>query len=447
MRISFAWTLGLSLLCLNVVAAAPPAELTITGDWSVKVIVPAHDGQPEKSAEIQIDPPQIVTVTAEKYTNLPVFNPAAPGYARGAHLKGVEAQEVTTPHLLDPESLVVRTGQKDTDELLVRGKDYESDLSWGNLGRLEGGKIDPKQPVYASYKHNQLRLDTIVLTPAGDIKYRPGQPAAGSPQAPELASGERRLANIWLPGKVAKLTDDNLFPILETKYPAPPASTPSIAEQRIPKTMAKLRSGEPVKILAWGDSVTDGRYLPEYAQNRWQARFVDQLKERFPQAKIELVTEAWGGRNTATYLAVPPGEPHNYAETVLAVKPDLIVSEFVNDAGLKPADVETRYSKFLADFQGMGSEWIILTPHYVRPDWMGLTKEKGIDQDPRPYVTGLREFSEKHNVALADASLRYGRLWRQGLPYSTLMSNSINHPDPTGMLIFVDALMELFPER
>ena len=51
---------------------------------------------------------------------------------------------------------------------------------------------------------------------------------------------------------------------------------------------------------------------------------------------------------------------------------------------------------------------------------MGLTRERDVDDDPRPYVTGLREFAARNRVALADASLRYGRLWRQGIPYSTL---------------------------
>ena len=48
-------------------------------------------------------------------------------------------------------------------------------------------------------------------------------------------------------------------------------------------------------------------------------------------------------------------------------------------------------------------------------------------------------------LAVADASLRYGRLWRQGIPYSTLMMNNINHPNVFGMSLFADALMALFP--
>jgi hypothetical protein len=65
--------------------------------------------------------------------------------------------------------------------------------------------------------------------------------------------------------------------------------------------------------------------------------------------------------------------------------------------------------------------------------------------DPRPYVAGLREFAPKNNIPLADASLRWGWLWRQGIPHSTLLHNAINHPDVRGMKLFADSLMELFP--
>ena len=37
------------------------------------------------------------------------------------------------------------------------------------------------------------------------------------------------------------------------------------------------------------------------------------------------------------------------------------------------------------------------------------------------------------------------RVVSQGIPYNTLMLNSINHPDERGMKLFADSLMELFP--
>jgi hypothetical protein len=125
-------------------------------------------------------------------------------------------------------------------------------------------------------------------------------------------------------------------------------------------------------------------------------------------------------------------------------KPDLIVSEFVNDGGLSETQVEERYGKILADFRKIGAEWIILTPHYIRPSWMGLSSQRNIDDDPRAYVKGVRLFAQKNQVAVAEGSLRYGRLWRQGIPYITLMENNINHPNVYGHTLFADSLMALF---
>ena len=437
------FSLGLFLgLTLNACDAATSAELKLTGDWDVVVSLKDAGGL---TTTVHVAPPEVLTVVAEKYESLPLFNPRAGGWVKGVQLRGVRAQETTTPHLLDPESLVLRAGPEPEATGLSRGRDYEADLAWGTFGRCTNSAIKYGEPVYASYRYAQLRIDAVVLTSAGRIVLRQGEPRSAAPLPPALQPGERRLANIWLPGRLNRLAPEHLFPVLEAAYPEPPKPKPPPAEQLLPKTMKKLQSGEGLRILAWGDSVTVGTYLPDWEHNRWQEQFVARLKSRFPTATIELLTEAWGGRNTASYLGEPPGSEHNYQAKVLAIRPDLVVSEFVNDAGLNPEQVNERYGKLLADFKGIGAEWIILTPHYVRPDWMGLNRERDMDDDPRPYVAGLRQFARTNDVALADASLRYGRLWRQGIPYSTLMLNSINHPDARGMKLFADALMELFP--
>jgi lysophospholipase L1-like esterase len=418
-----------------IVFAQEPASFAIAGDWDVSVEVPGGARQ-----RVHVTPPSSISVTAEKYTAIPVFNPRANGWVKGVQLRGVKAQETTSPQLLDTASFTLRAGPEPDAPLFTRGVDYEIDLNWGTFGRLNDSRIKPDQDVFASYRHAQMRLDAVVLTPDGSIVVRQGEPRVVAPNAPDVLPGERHLGNIFLPGAILKLQSEHLFPLLEKSYPELPASS----NATVARLVQRLNSGQRLRILAWGDSVTDGAYLPDKQTQRWQEQFASRLRERFPKARIELLTQAWGGRNTGTYLAEPPGSPHNYRETVLAVKPDLIVSEFVNDAGLKPAQVEERYGKLLADFQRIGAEWIILTPHYVRPDWMALTRERDIDNDPRPYVEGLRQFAATHDVALADASLRWGRLWRQGIPYSTLLVNAINHPNARGMSIFADALMALF---
>jgi lysophospholipase L1-like esterase len=430
--------------------ALEPADLRVTGDWQIQATVQFNQAKPGEGAKtvtetLAVSPAALLTIQGERHAWLPLFNPQAGGWSKGPALQGVKAQECATLHLLDPQSLTLRTGPEAAAPLLELGKDYAADLAWGTFGRLPGGRIQEGQTVFASYRHGELRIDSVILTPEGRILLRQGEPRSAAPMQPPLKNGERRLANIWLPGRVSKLSADHLFPISETAYPEPPPEHPAAAEKYLPKAMQKLRDGSPLRILAWGDSVTVGSYLPDPAHERWQEQFVARLRQRFPAARIELLTEAWGGRNTGSYLSEPPGSAHNYQQKVLDTKPDLIVSEFVNDAGLTPDQVETRYGKLLADFKRIGAEWIILTPHYVRPDWMGLTKERDIDDDPRPYVKGLRRFAARYQVALADAALRCGRLWRQGIPYSALMLNSINHPDARGMSLFADSLMALFP--
>ena len=428
---------ALLLILLRVVAAAaaPAPTFTITGDWTVRI---DPDGRAPQT--VKVNPPGMISVAAEPHAGLPVFNPKTGGWLKGAQLKGVKAQETTSPHLLDAQSFILRAGAEPDARVFVRGADFEIDTDWGTVGRLADGSIQPGQTVFASYRHAQMRIDAVVVDRAGRILLRQGEPRAAAPAIPRIESGERHLGNIYLPGYITRLEADHLFPILEQAYPESPiAKTPTVR-----RLIQRLEGGGSLRILAWGDSVTDGAYLPDKEKQRWQEQFVSRLRQRYPKARIELVTEAWGGRNTGSYLAEPPGSPHNYREKVLGAKPDLIVSEFVNDARLTPEQVEERYARLLADFQSIGAEWIILTPHYVRPDWMGLTREREIDDDPRPYVRGLRQFAATHDVALADASLRYGRLWRQGIPYNALMLNAINHPDERGMRIFADALMALF---
>lgn len=413
-----------------------PISFQVIDDWKVKVFVPDAG----VSGVVNVNPPVMVRVTAEEYKAIPVYNPKTGGWLRGAQLRGVKAQETTSPRLLDPNSFQLRSAPNVKAPLLRRGFDYEIDTEWGTFGRLPDGTITPDQSVFASYSHAQLRVDAVVLTADAEIRIRQGQPRAAAPAFPRAAASERHLGNIYLSGFIPRLRPDDMFPVLEHAYPQQATSTKSATIKRITD---RLRSHQPLRILAWGDSVTDGAYLPDKSQ-RWQEQFVSRLRQLFPEPRIELMTQAWGGRNTRSYLSEPPGSPHNYRETVLGVKPDLIISEFVNDAGLTPEQVEERYSGLLRDFKEIGAEWIILTPHYVRPDWMNLTRERDIDEDPRPYVHGLRQFASKHNVALADASLRYGRLWRQGIPYNTLMVNAINHPDARGMQLFADALIALF---
>jgi len=425
-----------------------PARFTVVGDWQVRV-----EAGPIRLADrwlelpepvvLSVPPTSVVAVADEEYRALPVYQPAAAGWRRGAALRGVACQECSARYQLEPDSVRLKHGAGQAAEWR-RGIDWEIDPEWGTFGRLEGGAMGPSSAVRADYRHGLSRLDAIVVEADGRVALRVGTPHIANPRPAVVPAGAATMARLYTTQRQSRLTPASVFPILEDAYPEPPVESPSFAERTLPRTLAALRGGRPLRLLAWGDSVTHAGYLADPAQ-RWQAQLVKALQERFLRADITLLTLGWGGRTTGSFLAEPPGSAYNYRERVLGSRPDLVISEFVNDAALDAPQTLERYGRILEDFRAIGAEWVILTPHYTRPDWMGLTSERDCDDDPRPYVQALREFAAAHPVGLADASRRYGRLWRQGIPYNTLMLNGINHPDEVGMRIFVDAIMALFP--
>lgn len=179
------------------------------------------------------------------------------------------------------------------------------------------------------------------------------------PVPPVIEKGEQRVASIFVPENFKKFGQASFFPILENSFPEPAKSSPPEARRLLRNTVAKLRNGTPLKILVRGDSVTQG-YLGD---EQWLAQFVPRLNLRFKKANIELVTVGLGAQNSQDFLDAPTGHAGNFAEHVLGARPNLVVSEFVNDLPMEVAKVEQSYRQFLREFGGIGAEWIILTPH------------------------------------------------------------------------------------
>lgn len=419
-------------------------ECRLLGDWEITVSGQGGDGK-AFGCRFTVAPVETVTVQDERCQNLPAFNPKGWNWGKGYTLRGVRAQECTSGGALIPGSVSVIV--EETQAELVRGVDYELDDLWGAIGRLPDGNLQERQPVLIRYAYAPQRIDSVVLGGNG-VSYKQGTPRVSEPVIPGAGEGEALLANIFLEGNVSQLAEQNLFPVFDPRLPAELVQKePAYAEQRLPRTLKKLRAGERLKILAWGDSVTHGGYLPNPDQDRWQSQFVARLTKRYPQAQIELVTEAWPSHNTDHYLSEPAGSVHGYAEKVLGTRPDLVVTEFINDQWFPSEKTMERYGRLLLDFREIGAEWIICTPHYPYPKSIRLPGQRDIDNDPRPYVSALREFASSSDVALADVARRYGHLWREGMPYMTLMQNGFNHPSPYGMQLYAETLICLFPER
>jgi lysophospholipase L1-like esterase len=439
----------LGLILLEMAAEQEAAlPLRTAGPWSVAVgpgetTLQGRRIRLPQAVILEVPPVEPVRVRDEFHAALPQFNEKAGSWMRGAHFRQLEAEECTATGLMVPGSVRVKPAAGESTPF-VEGQDYRLDEMWANFGRIEGGALAADQPVYVDYDYVPCRIDSVVVGPTDEVKLVLGRPATVGILPPELAPGEVAVANLWLAGPLAQLTDENLFPI--EPEPVRRREGPAVAETLLPRTLAKLRAGDKVTIVAWGDSVTAGGGVGQQVECWYQHRFAALLRQRFPQADITMLTAAWPGYNSRAYLDQPPGSAYDFERDVLAPRPDLVTIEFVNDAYLSEEQVQTQYAEILERLAGIGAEVILIAPHLVRPDWMGMATMK-FDEDPRPYVKGLKRFAAAHRVALADVSQRWCRLWRQGIPYLTLEANWINHPDARGHELFAQALIDLFPEQ
>ncbi len=415
-------------------------SVEIIDSWTIRVnagIVQTQKGRITivEPVSIGVPPLQLRQVRDERHETLPIYDENQGVWCRGIRLNELITEVCVAPGLLVPQSLRIKKSSGES-EIFCSDRDYKADPVWATCGRIPGSRIREDQPVFLDYDYCPCRLDSIAVSCDGGVKLVLGNPGIGEIHPPVLEEDEIAVANIWQGGRIEKLTDENIYVI----EPEIPVCRPSrfVAESLLPKTMAKLRQRQSLTIVAWGDSVTN------YCN--YQAKFAEGLRLRFPHTPITLYTAAWPGATSLEYMRSPAGSKYDFVRDVLDRNPDMVTIEFVNDAAMDESQTLSNYEKVLDPLRKIGAEIILIVPHLVRPDWMDMKTMK-FDEDPRPYVKALKKFALSHNIALADASKYWTRLWRQGIPYITLQINSINHPDERGHKIFAKALLELFPEN
>ncbi len=427
------------LLAVAIPDLAEPLQMSALNECTLQVTAKLRNGDC-LTTEFNVAPLKIREAKGEWLPELPLMN----GQGQGGTFP---PQLISCYGGLLEESIKIYPPDSDGIEYHPE-TDFRCNIRLSRIGAVEGGGIHG--PVLLDYSYRWQRIDSVTLLD-GQLHYRQGEESRITPKAPALQEGEVRLGNVYLSPDTTGLTDGNLFPISETRYPV---KVQSVTEQLLPRTMAKLRNGEPLTILAWGDSITAITYeMPGWKTARWQEQFAAGLRARFPRANIRVITEAWGGHNSNDFLDPAknpgPGQPHNYQERVLDVQPDLIVSEWSNDRWMPFSlltSPQSNYYRMLHDFQTIGAEWIIIVPPYGGSTArFEAAAQKNIVHDSE-YLSFLRQFAPANGIPLADVSARYDRLWRQGIPLLALGTYGV-HPHRDGLQIFAQALLELFPEK
>lgn len=367
-------------------------------------------------------------------------------WGRGTPLRALNARDINARGAFKEGSLELR--KTPGGPLLTEGTDYLVSPEFGMVGLAPGSALSADDTVYATYDYGLLRIDSIQLDPDGVPALASGAPDIATPLPPEPPPGWVTLLNIYRPYHETSLKEEDLFPVLETAAMAKTGTT----RGRIPRTLARLQAGKPVKVVCWGDSVTAGgnASTPDMAYVR---QFERRLRQKFPNAPVEVVNISYGGSCSAQWLRFEPFADFAKGATaalandvdfsrVEAARPDLLTIEFVNDAGLRKEHLERVYAEVLRRMQALSCEIILITPHFTSLPMMGIDSVRS--PESRPYVRFLFDFSEAHGLAVADASARWAHLWKEGLPYLTLLDNTINHPDDRGHALFADELVRCF---
>lgn len=400
----------------------------------------------QQQVSLVVEPADLIAIENEP---LKLSRDKPNAWAAGTPLRGVRTPGVNASGSLVPGSVVIR--KSPGGEPLIEGKDYLVGTEFGMVGIGPASSVSPDDTVLASYRCSLRRIDSVFVDALGRPVLLRGRPDISVPIPAEPGWTGQRLCNIYRPYHAQELTADHLFPVLEVPETAVTRSTPG----RLPKALQKTQAGKPLTIVCWGDSVTTGGDV-----SRGSMRYVEQFRRMLidglanPCLPINVINISYGGTNSRQWLRMEPFTDEWFQnpgvcpvdevtfERIVALRPDVLTVEFVNDAYLDEAAVEQTYSEILSRLKPFGTELVLVTPHFTAERWMGFKSLR--EDENRGYVKALYAFAEKHNVAVADASARWAHLWKEGLPYPTLLANTLNHPDDRGHRLFAEEMIKCF---
>ena len=407
------------LLCSAVNAAVVPLDkpsMAVRVEAG-KYVVRGKTVKVAGTVELAIEPPERVSVKGEEHV-LTDQKPAA--YFMGTALKktlGPVDIGTRLAKAIVPESVRVYADGKVYEE----GKDYFLDHDWGGLCRLEGGSIPKDARILVDYEVYLQRVDAIQVRD-GTVSVKKGKSA---PICPEVTEGG--IANIYVPFRTTAIAAENIYPLPKKKIGWKDFVRVS-GREHLSNTLGLLKSGKAVTVVCWGDSVTAGgsSSTPERC---YVELFRARLKADYPKADITLINAGIGGSNTDS-------RRDGFEKEVLSLNPDLITVEFVNDAGKSAEAIKKNWDEFIARARAKNPkiEFILITPHFVMPEWMGNFTNS---------IPAMRKAAEDNKVALADTTYIWENLRSLGIPYETLEANGINHPNDLGHEFFTACLRKL----
>ena len=127
----------------------------------------------------------------------------------------------------------------------------------------------------------------------------------------------------------------------------------------LPHVASKLAAGQPVVIIAFGSSSTQG-YGTTSPQFTYPNRLARQLRRQYPSADITVVNRGKGGEDAPEMMKRLQSE-------VIDMKPDLVIWQVGTNAVLRnldPAETALEVEDGVARIQASGSDLVLVDPQY-----------------------------------------------------------------------------------
>ncbi len=211
-----------------------------------------------------------------------------------------------------------------------------------------------------------------------------------------------------------------------TVAPAPPRPVQPRQTQFLKSTRARLKAGEAVKIVAFGDSITAGGDASKPELIFWR-RWADGLQRKYPRARVTAVNGATGGDSTAQGL-------QRLQAKVLDQKPDLVLIGFgMNDHNVNGVPVP-QYEQNLKQMIGRirratAAEVVLFSAFPPNPKW------KFGSHHMADYAAATGRIARKTHCAYADVFNNWQTLAARKKP-EDLLGNNINHPNDFGHWVY-----------
>ena len=195
-------------------------------------------------------------------------------------------------------------------------------------------------------------------------------------------------------------------------------------------TQARLKSGKPVKIVAFGDSITAGGDASRPELIFWR-RWADSLQRKYPRAQVTTVNGATGGDNTVQGL-------QRLQAKVIEEAPDLVLIGFgMNDhnvSGVPIPDFEKNLKEMIARIrQRTRAEVVLFSAFPPNPKWKFGTHRM------EEYAAATDRVAREQECAYADVFTNWQLAARRKKP-EDLLGNNINHPNDFGHGIYFRVL-------